>query len=409
MSIEKTLSTGSRKLFERNSHVVRKGSNTYRFMCPDIEMYNAQWLWDSCFHIFARRWMDIDFARDEFISLLSGQWENGMIPNMVHINTLKFRIAHFTGRDTSGITQPPLVADAAWSIYQIEKDKGFLKRIFQPLVRYYDWLLVDRDDDGDSLISVYHPWETGIDNSCRWDSIFGEDPEKFRRWKFNIPKTYLIFRFNFAGYTSKKMKAASFFNVEAVDMNCYLYKNLITLSRIADEIGKDGESARLKHNASKVKKAVLDKMWNEKKGAFFDLEGSTERQLKVLTPFALMPLYAGLVDDDTAKILIEHIENPDEFDCRYPIPTVEMKHPGFRTYEYWRGTTWVNINWLLIQGLRRYGRDDLATKISDRTLDMVYKSGFREFYNPFNGNGHGAKHFGWSTLVLDLINSDNYI
>jgi hypothetical protein len=34
---------------------------------------------------------------------------------------------------------------------------------------------------------------------------------------------------------------------------------------------------------------------------------------------------------------------------------------------------------------------------------MVERNGFREYYNPLNGEGLGARHFGWSTLLVDLL------
>jgi hypothetical protein len=34
---------------------------------------------------------------------------------------------------------------------------------------------------------------------------------------------------------------------------------------------------------------------------------------------------------------------------------------------------------------------------------MIDRSGIREFYDPRTGDGEGARDFGWTTLVLDLI------
>lgn len=35
--------------------------------------------------------------------------------------------------------------------------------------------------------------------------------------------------------------------------------------------------------------------------------------------------------------------------------------------------------------------------------ELVGKSGFREYYNPFTGQGYGAEDFTWAGLVLDMI------
>lgn len=397
---------GARELLLRNRRTLRKKGVDYHFTCPDAVMYMGQWLWDSCFHIMALRWFDPEHAEREFASLLSGQWPDGRIPNMVHLRPLYRRFEHFTPYDTSGITQPPLVADAAYALYEITKDKSFLEKYFEPLCRYYDWLDRERDPDRDGLISVYHPWETGIDNSPRWDTIFGVDPKNFKRWKFNFPKARLIMTFNYiSGYKSEKMRAASLFDVESADMNSYYFRNMNTLARIADTLGRGDAAAKYRGRAAATRAAMIEKMWNEKCGAFFDLEGKNERPLEVLTPFALMPLYAGMVEDDRAARLITHLEDPAAFATPFPVPTVAVSHPAFDPVQYWRGTAWVNSNWLMVQGLLQYGREDLARRIAASTVEMTAKYGFREYYNPITGEGHGAGHFSWSSLVLDFIHS----
>jgi len=63
----------------------------------------------------------------------------------------------------------------------------------------------------------------------------------------------------------------------------------------------------------------------------------------------------------------------------------------------------VNVNWYLYWGLRAHGRADIASELAERTVRMMASSGVREFYDPLTGEGEGARDFGWSTLVLDLI------
>ena len=76
--------------------------------------------------------------------------------------------------------------------------------------------------------------------------------------------------------------------------------------------------------------------------------------------------------------------------------------PGFNAYRTWRGAAWVNTAWLLVGGLRALNADDEADRIAQATADAVERSGFREYYHPRTGSGHGEHRFGWSTLVLDL-------
>jgi hypothetical protein len=60
--------------------------------------------------------------------------------------------------------------------------------------------------------------------------------------------------------------------------------------------------------------------------------------------------------------------------------------------------------WLLAAGLRRHGFHSLVEQIASSSLRLVAGSGFREYYDPFNGTGYGTDGFGWSTaLTIDFI------
>jgi len=43
------------------------------------------------------------------------------------------------------------------------------------------------------------------------------------------------------------------------------------------------------------------------------------------------------------------------FWCRWPLPSVSLDTPGFNPIDMWRGATWVNANWMVIEGLLRQG------------------------------------------------------
>ena len=85
-----------------------------------------------------------------------------------------------------------------------------------------------------------------------------------------------------------------------------------------------------------------------------------------------------------------------------------MEEPSFRPrlrpLRTWRGAAWVNTAWLLVAGAARARRTTTRpTGIAgSRCADAVERSGFREYYHPRTGAGHGEHRFGWSTLLLDL-------
>jgi glycogen debranching enzyme len=65
---------------------------------------------------------------------------------------------------------------------------------------------------------------------------------------------------------------------------------------------------------------------------------------------------------------------------------------------------WVIMNWFILEGLQRYGYDELAEVIRRDTLRLVEMSGFREYYDARDGSGCGSTEFSWSAaLTLELL------
>lgn len=69
------------------------------------------------------------------------------------------------------------------------------------------------------------------------------------------------------------------------------------------------------------------------------------------------------------------------------MPSVPLDSPRFQPCRYWQGPTWINVSWLIIDGLRRAGFADEAGALCQRTLALVAKSGFSEYYYPINDGG----------------------
>jgi glycogen debranching enzyme len=85
---------------------------------------------------------------------------------------------------------------------------------------------------------------------------------------------------------------------------------------------------------------------------------------------------------------------------------VPYNSDSFDPFKYWQGPTWININWLIIDGLKRYGFEAEAKNLQQRTLELVAKSGINEYFNPLSGQPAGAPNFSWTAaLAIDLLNS----
>jgi hypothetical protein len=149
---------------------------------PAPNLYPHQWLWDSCFIAIGLRHVDIGRAQKEIKSLFRGQWKNGMIPNIIYGSGKKTTDDIWNSRSssqaphnirTSGITQPPMIAEAVVKIGEKMTKKArhqWYSSVFDDLVAYHEWLYRERDPHNEGLVVLVHPWECGLDNNPGWMS-----------------------------------------------------------------------------------------------------------------------------------------------------------------------------------------------------------------------------------------------
>ena len=169
----KNLSKTAKKILKTNR---RKGYT----LPTNNKLYPAQWNWDSAFISIGYSYFNLEYAIKELETLLKGQWKNGMIPHILfHEKDDSYFPNHKTWRcgnsvSSSGITQPPIVATALKLIITRNKlNKNQKKRVIlliKKLKKYHDWFYKYRDPKNTGLVSIIHPWESGLDNSPLWDS-----------------------------------------------------------------------------------------------------------------------------------------------------------------------------------------------------------------------------------------------
>jgi glycogen debranching enzyme len=303
--------------------------------------------------------------------------------------------------------QPPVVARAVLRIHEATGDTAFVREVLPPIRRFFRWLKAYRDPDDDGLVAIIQPDESGLDASPKYDRLMGitdgppeETLPQLRRSMQRLFKAYAPYRADPA-----RIPALDTFTWEDVMVNAIYADGLRCLAKLTD---LPREADEFSARAARVLAALETKCWDEKRGVFWDLAGWNDEPAKTLTFSSLFPLILDDLDPRKAKRLIdEHLLNEREFWLPYPVPSVAATEPSFdptwRTNTTWRGPTWINVNWYLYWGLRAHGRREIASELAERTVRMMASSGTREFYNPLTGEGQGARDFGWSTLVLDLI------
>jgi hypothetical protein len=378
----------------------------YGFTCPAPPRYRHQWYWDSCFHAIVWRHFDPARAREELRTLIRGGRLDGFIPHTIFWHEgAGWRRAPFyatnslRGDRATAHIQTPMLALAWEAVAQASPDApGFGTEGLDALRLHYDWLAEHRDPDDDGLISIIHPDESGLDDAPKYDAVFG--------WMSHYLPGYiwLVQRSRRLRCDPRAIIDRYDEHVEDVLVNVLYAMSLRALARLSGDVTNE-------RRADRTEQALLDRCWDERRGLFWDLAGRDHTPLKVSTWSSLAPLALPSLPREIAVRLIEdHLLDRRRYRAPHGISSVSMEEPSFHAgwhlFRCWRGPAWINTAWLLVPVLRRHGYAAEADRIVAALLSLVERHGFREYYNPLNGEGLAARRFGWSTLLVDLLPAD---
>ncbi|MEY2516762.1 MAG: hypothetical protein QOJ89_4120 [bacterium] len=154
---------------------------TYAFTCPATPRYRHMWHWDSCFHAIAWRLIDPARARAELRTVLRSGRRDGFLPHTVFWDApARWRRAPLyatrglLGDRHTGTIGPPLMA-FAWELVADASpdDPAFRTEALAEIGRHLRWVEHERDPDGDGLLSILVPDESGLGDSPKYEPVFG--------------------------------------------------------------------------------------------------------------------------------------------------------------------------------------------------------------------------------------------
>lgn len=385
------------ELLRRNRRTI-KG---HTFTLPSGGTYPHQWLWDSCFHAIVLARLEPEAAKAELRSLFAKQLSDGMVPHMIFWQSVIWPpYTYGWGRiGTSSITQPPMIAYAAWEIYRHTSDRAFLEEIYPQLFKFYKFMVNDRDPAYHHLAGIINPDESGEDNSPRFDKPMRVESDINMYW--HIWKRQALVRANRVCNFDAEICMSRTFWVKDVPFNTILIKNIERFGRIAKVLGdREGEHFATTH-IDYIRAAMRERLFAN--GVYWSAMGHEYTPLRVATWAHFAPLFAGLYTRQEAEDLVAvHFYDQETFRSPFGIRTVSKQEPSYRSARFWRGPIWMAPHWFIYHGLTAYGFHKEAAWIRERSLSLIEANGFREYFNPETGQGHGAKHFTWGTLILDM-------
>jgi glycogen debranching enzyme len=401
---------------------------------PSRSLYPHQWSWDSAFIALGLQHISVARAATELLSLFGAQWADGRIPQIA-FNPAVPDDAYFPGPSvwrssaidghppiaTSGIIQPPLHAVAAASIVRQlgDQELGFAERAYPCLVDQNAYIRDRRTLNG-GLAVLVHPWETGLDNSPAWDHPLAAVPADLSLFETYTRRDVahagagerptdqdyaryirLMLRYRDHGYDDDWVRAEAEFLVVDPAFNALWAWSQLALAEIARRLGRD-DSDHLSE-AARITEAMVDQLWSAERGLFLARDARSgrlqpERTVAGLIPLVLPGLPPAVVDSLVATATGEafRIGTPDV----HGVPSFDLTDVRHEPRRYWRGPTWLNTTWLVARGLQVRGHQQLAQRLDDDLVGLVAKSGFREYFHPRTGRGHGTRSFSWSAALL---------
>jgi mannosylglycerate hydrolase MGH1-like protein len=357
----------------------------YAYTRPSPTRYPWQWYWDSCFAAIAWRRIDAARSRSELETLLAAMRTDGFIGHVIFWDqpiSLRRRTYYNVERRSSfmtGTIQPPLLA-WAWRI--AVGDPADEPRI----ATHHRWLRENRDLEGDGLLWLVQPDESGLDSSPKFDPVWGS--RSHARWGFPL----LVARNRRLGWDARRVRDAG------GPVLCEVTTNVLW------------GLALLAAGEPSITPALVDRLWDERTGLFLDQVQPGGARPAIETWSALAPLALPDLPEAIGRRLVEeHLLDPKRFWLPVPPSSVAATEPSFEAgrgsgvkRRYWRGPTWVNAAWLLWLGLVRLGYGDAAETMAQRIAGAVLREGLREYYDPRTGEGLGAFDFAWTALAMEM-------
>ena len=455
MQIDLELLNEAKAVLQRNTITVVVDGKPYERVIPSRDYYVHQWLWDSAGIAMGLVHLNEEAAYNELVSLVAGQWNNGLIPHIIYNPgesryyppADQWQTTGFTknGIKTSGITDPPLLAIAVEYVCNHDSDeqkkRDFIDKVLPSLVAYHDYLKRYRDPEDCGLLTIVHPWESGTDDSPRWDSILRridldvipasikagidrnrrdiryQDAEERPTHVDYYRYIYLIELFKGLAWDYTKIIQESPFAAKDILFNSVWERANEALAALLQTYGTQEEANKYRQWAEQTQKALIN-TWDEAHNQHCDIDVTRGNHQVIIVPTnaIFMPTYAGAVTDHQLDILLHRLSRTDEFSTKCPVPSTAITCQYFEKERYWRGPTWPITNYFIIEGLKKFktrhkDAELRANFLTAKTIQMIKDNGFWEYFDPTddgtkdNASGMGFGSFSWTAAILiQLIN-----
>jgi len=309
--------------------------------------------------------------------------------------------------------------DAAVSFAQ------WLPTAYTHMLAWHRYLATHRDPDCEGLLAIYHGWESGMDNSPRWDAVYSgvevppDLPPYERRDTAVVADAsqrptdreydrylWIVEELKAAGYEDARIRNSASFLSTDVFMSAVFAAANEALAELGARLGAP-EVEELRTYAERFRAGVAASV-DAETGLATDTDLRTGGRATVETIAGFAPLLCGGLDAAAEGRMIELLKSARW--TGHPrlrqrvLPTTSPESADFRPRAYWRGPSWPVINWLFAWTLDRRGRHDVARPLRRAALSELREGSLGEYYEPITGEALGSRDQSWTAAAtLDLL------
>ena len=361
------------------------------YTAPNTAVYPWQWLWDSCFHVVI--WAELERperAVAELEAVLANQDAAGFVPHMNYQLDPSASVEFWGRAGSSCITQPPMFGHACAEL--VRRGVAVSQSLFDRCALGLEFLVERRHRSDDGLVALCHPWETGTDDSPRWDDSCPGDGFDLTRWRAH--KSHLVSTVEFDANNSAVFNPE--FQVSSAGFNGLIAFNINELLSVADQVGGSAIDLEALRNRSGELVAAIDQRWNGNTWVDGGVQSPTSGAAR--TADGLLPLLVS-ANADAIKTGFASLVDPAAYGGPFGPAGVHRSEPSYAANTYWRGPAWPQLSYLLWIAAKRQGAS-CAAELGESLRNGAAASGLAEYWNIDTGEGLGAMPQSWAGLGI---------
>jgi len=390
----------------------------YPIIDPGAGYEENLWDWDSYWSAFALRDVCKYFKNDKdfdysnklnkliehskgiVLNFLDFQLDDGFIPMVVTPNGLFSTYLSDEHKKGNSVNQhKPFLCQQAFNASEINGSFEWLRECTHKFEKYVQYFEINQYDTKSGLFFWENDIMIGIDNN----------PAVYARPNRSVADIYL---------------------------NCFMYNDLLSLSKIFDNLGNSDKKTEYLLKAELLSTSIRKECYDVRDGLYYGVDIKVKTNvneifnhglgafwnsipIKIRTWASFLPMYCGIATKEEAEIMVQRHYNDPLFNSPFGIRTLSADEKMYNTENTsnpsnWLGAIWIVSNYCIFKGLLKYNYIEEARAIASKTITLlsmdISKNGcMSESYIPETGKPMMYGGFlNWDLLVISMLNELNY-